>query len=86
MTKFMESHMSSMVKLFQSWGLDEMCRKMPSGDTLCSSKFFETRVMGSRQQAQKPSRRTSLSLKGGMCEKAMDSLAQPTKLWNSSSM
>src|SRR5262245_10032330 len=72
--------------LFQSYGESEMCRKTPGGVTDCSSKFFETSVIGSMQHAHHDSRRTVLSLKGGMCENATASLAQPTNEWNLSSM
>src|ERR1043165_6083884 len=63
-----------------------MWRNTPGGVTDWSSKFFDTSVTGSRQQAQCDSSRTVLSLNGGMCEKATASLAQPTNEWNSSSM
>src|SRR5215467_1636629 len=63
-----------------------MCRNTPGGVTDWSSKFFEISVIGSMQHAQCDSRRTVLSLNGGMCEKATASLAQPTNEWNSSSM
>src|ERR1700690_4327709 len=63
-----------------------MCRNTPGGVTDCISKFFEMSVIGVKQHAQCDSRRTVLSLNGGMCENATASLAQPTKEWNVSSM
>src|SRR6266404_8781372 len=75
-----------MSTLFQSYGESEMCRKIPAGVTDCISKFLETSVTGVKQQAQCDSKRTVLSLNGGMCENAIASLAQPTKEWNRSSM
>src|SRR5690348_6484454 len=63
-----------------------MCRNTPGGVTDCSSKFFDTSVIGSMQHAHHDSSRTVLSLNGGMCENATASLAQPTNEWNSSSM
>src|SRR5436190_19225389 len=78
--------MRTMSTLFQSYGDSEMWRKTPGGVTDWSSKFFDTRVTGSMQHAQCDSRRTVLSLNGGMCENATASLAHPTKEWNSSSM
>src|SRR5882672_10756629 len=82
----MASHMRTMSTLFQSQGDSEMCRNTPGGLTDWSSKFLETSVTGSMQHAQCDSSRTVLSLKGGMCENATASLAQPTNEWNSSSM
>src|SRR3954468_2688928 len=78
--------MRTMSTLFQSQGDNEMCRNTPGGVTNWSSKFFDTSVTGSKQHAQCDSRRTVLSLNGGMCENATASLAQPTNEWNSSSM
>src|SRR5438128_7918566 len=75
-----------MPTLFQSYGDSEMCRNTPGGVTDCSSKFFDTSVIGSMQHTQCDSRRTVLSLNGGMCENATASLAQPTNEWKSSSM
>src|SRR5438094_9183259 len=63
-----------------------MCRKIPGGVTDCISKFFDTRVIGVKQQAQCDSSRTVLSMNGGVCENAIASLAQPTKEWKSSSL
>src|SRR6516165_5882028 len=63
-----------------------MCRKTPGGLTDCSSKFLEMSVIGVRQHAQCDSRRTVLSLNGGICENAIASLAHPTNEWNLSSM
>src|SRR3954454_11444421 len=78
--------MRTMSTLFQSYGDSEMWRKTPGGVTDWSSKFLDTSVTGSIQQAQCDSSRTVLSLNGGMCENATASLAQPTNEWNSSSM
>src|SRR3979490_1291379 len=75
-----------MSTLFQSYGESEMCRKTPGGVTDCISKFFEINVTGVKQHAQCDSRRTVLSLNGGMWENATASLAQPTNEWNLSSM
>src|SRR6478672_5506692 len=75
-----------MSTLFQSYGDKEMCRKTPGGVTDCISKFLETSVTGVKQHAQCDSKRTVLSLNGGMCENAIASLAHPTKEWNRSSM
>src|SRR5882672_2521274 len=75
-----------MSTLFQSYGDSEMCRKIPGGVTDCISKFFEISVTGVKQHAQCDPSRTVLFLKGGMCENATASLAQPTNEWNSSSM
>src|SRR4029079_12874159 len=86
MPKFIESQMRTMSTLFQSYGDSEMCRNTPGGVTDCISKFFDTSVIGSMQHAQWDSRRTVLSLNGGMCENATASLAQPTNEWNVSSM
>src|SRR3977135_283307 len=82
----MESHIRLMSTLFQSCGDSEMCRNTPGGLTDCISKVFEMRVTGVKQHAQCDSRRTVLSLNGGMCENAIASLAHPTNEWNLSSM
>src|SRR3954447_19365352 len=77
--------MLRMSTLFQSNGLSDRCSMTPSGCTDCSSKLRDTSVTGWRQHAQCDSSRTVLSLNGGMFENATASLAQPAKLWNSSS-
>src|SRR3954469_21729982 len=77
--------MLRMSTLFQSHRLSDKCSITPSGCTDCSSKLRDTSVTGSRQHAQCDSSRTVLSLNGGMFENAPAALAQPAKLWNSSS-
>src|SRR5688572_32484495 len=86
MTRLVLSHMYFMSSCTQSHGGTAMCTRGSAGVVRCISKDFDHNVIGSRQQAQYDSRRTSLPWNAGMLDTATASCAQPMKLWNWSSM